>query len=191
MLERLLSGAHRLSTWLVWVAGALLIASALLVTVEVLLRRFANISVGGADELSGYAFGIATALAMSFALFERAHIRVDAAYLYFPRWLRRIADLVGVILLIGFAAVITQTGWGLLADTIEYGSRSITPMRTPLLYVQLPWLAGWIYFVLCGLLVIVAAITWLVTGKAAKTDAMLAAKSLQEQIDEEQVNEKD
>lgn len=190
MLERLLSGAHRLSTWLVWVAGALLIASALLVTVEVILRKFANISVGGADELSGYAFGIATALAMSYALFERAHIRVDAAYLFFPRWLRRVADLLGVILLVGFAAVITQTGWGLLADTIEYGSRSITPMRTPLLYVQLPWLAGWIYFVLCGLLVIAAALTWLLTGRAAKTDAMLAAKSLQEQIDEEQVVEK-
>lgn len=190
MLERLLSGAHRLSTWLVWVAGALLIASALLVTVEVILRKFANISVGGADELSGYAFGIATALAMSYALFERAHIRVDAAYLFFPRWLRRIADLLGVILLVGFAAVITQTGWGLLTDTIEYGSRSITPMRTPLIYVQLPWLAGWIYFVLCGLLVIAAAVTWLLTGRAAKTDAMLAAKSLQEQIDEEQVVEK-
>lgn len=190
MLERLLSGAHRLSTWLVWVAGALLIASALLVTVEVLLRKFANISIGGADELSGYAFGIATALAMSYALFERAHIRVDAAYLFFPRWLRRATDLLGVILLVGFAAVITQTGWGLLADTIEHGSRSITPMRTPLLYVQLPWLAGWIYFVLCGLLVVAAALTWLLTGRAAKADAMLSAKSLQEQIDEEQVDEK-
>jgi len=63
-------------------------------------------------------------------------------------------------------------------------------MRTPLIYVQTPWLAGWIYFVLCGVLTIAAALTWLISGRAVKADAMLAAKSLQEQIEEEQVHEK-
>ncbi len=185
MIERLLSGAHRLSTWLVWLAGILLVGSALLVTLEVILRKVANISLGGADEISGYAFGIATALAMAYALFERAHIRVDAAYLFFPRWLRRIADLAGLILLIGFAAVIAFTGWDLLSDSIEYGSRSITPMRTPRVGVQTPWMIGWVFFVLCGLLLLAASVVYLVTGRAAKTDALLAAKSVQEQINDE------
>lgn len=76
MIERLLSGAHRVSTWLVWVAGVLLIGSALLVTIEVILRKVANVSIGGADEISGYAFGIATALAMAYALFELSLIHI-------------------------------------------------------------------------------------------------------------------
>lgn len=185
MFERLLAGAHRISTWLVWLAGILLIGSALLVTVEVILRKFANFSIGGADELSGYAFGIATALAMSYALFERAHIRVDAAYLFFPRWLRRIADLLGLALLVGFAAVITQTGWGLLADTIEHSSTSITPLRTPMILVQTPWFIGWALFVVSGLLLLIAAIVYHLTGRADKADALLSAKSVQEQIDDE------
>ena len=88
MMETLLRHSKTLSRWLVWLAGALILFAALLVSAEVFLRKFFNFSFGGADELSGYAFGIATTLAFAFALFERAHIRVDATYNAFPGWLR-------------------------------------------------------------------------------------------------------
>ncbi|MEZ5659783.1 MAG: TRAP transporter small permease [Burkholderiaceae bacterium] len=185
MIDRLLSIATRISTWLVWFGGALLIGAALLVTVEVFSRKFFNVSMAGADELSGYAFGVATTLAMAYALFHRAHIRVDAAYGFFPLWLRRAADLIGHLLLLGLVVVIAMTAWGLVADTIEYGSRSITPMRTPLIIPQLPWLAGWIFFIVCLVLVIVAAIFKLATGRGAEADRLIGVPSVQEQIDEE------
>ena len=57
MLERLLTKTRSLSLWLTWLGGSLIVMSAILVTFEVFLRKVFNVSIGGADEISGYAFG--------------------------------------------------------------------------------------------------------------------------------------
>ena len=59
----------------------MLIASAVYVSAEVLGRRFFGFSLGGANEMSSYALAIpSSAWAFSYAVYERAHIRIDAAY---------------------------------------------------------------------------------------------------------------
>ncbi len=63
-----LARAHHFSRMLAWLGGALILGSAFLVTVEVLLRKFFGTSIAGADEISGYAFGVATSLGFAFAL---------------------------------------------------------------------------------------------------------------------------
>ncbi|MEM8877946.1 MAG: TRAP transporter small permease [Pseudomonadota bacterium] len=181
----LVTFAERLSRWLAWAGGALIVFSALLVTVEVTLRKLFNISIGGADEISGYAFGVATSFALAFALFERAHIRVDAAYNLFPRWGKLAASLIGLALLVGFGVVVSYMAWGLVADTLQFGSRSITPMRTPLAIPQIPWLAGWLFFVVCGALIFVAALIAVLRGDPAQADRLIGIKSIDEQIEDE------
>lgn len=174
MIENLLSGSRALSRYLVWGGGALIVASALLVTAEVFLRKLFNISISGADELSGYAFGVATALGLAFALHERAHIRVDALYRVFPGWLRRAADFFGLALLVAFAAVTAWMAWGLVTDTLTHNSRSITPLRLPLAIPQIPWLFGWLFFVFCGALVLVAAALHMCRRDRAGADRLIA-----------------
>lgn len=187
MLDPMLSFGARLSRWLVWLGGTLLIGSALLVTAEVLLRKFANVSLGGADEISGYAFAVATSLAFSYALYERAHIRVDAAYNMMPRGMQFLADLLGLALLTGFAAVVAWMGWQLLADTLQHGSRSITPLRTPLAIPQIPWLIGWVLFVVIGVLMFVAAIARWMRGDRDGASRLIGMKTVSEQIEDEKV----
>lgn len=184
-MDRILQSARKSSQVLAWIGGTLIILSALLVTLEVILRKLFNISLGGADEISGYAFGIATSLALAYALFERAHIRVDALYNLFPFPLKIAASLIGLLLLVGFGAVITAMGWNLVADTLTYGSRSITPLRMPLALPQIPWIFGWVFFVLCGVLLLIAAVQALLTGHADRTDRLIGMKSIDEQIEEE------
>jgi hypothetical protein len=41
---------------------------------------------------------------------RRAHIRIDSPYILFPSWLRIALDLAGLILLIGFFALIAWHG---------------------------------------------------------------------------------
>ena len=53
-----------LSQYAVWVAGALLIASVLLITFDVIARKFWGFTSGGADELSSFAFAISTSWAL-------------------------------------------------------------------------------------------------------------------------------
>ena len=186
-MAKLLKISEKLSQILVWIGGTLIILSAFLVTLEVILRKIFNISLGGADELSGYAFGIATSFALAYALFQRAHIRVDAAYNLFPGWLKLIADFVGIILLAGFAGVVTVMAWQLVGDTITHNSHSITPLRTPLTYPQVPWLFGWIFFVFCAVLLIVAALVALFNRDIRRAEELIGAKTLDEQVEEETI----
>lgn len=186
-MNALLNVARTTSRILVWIGGTLIILSALLVTVEVVLRKLFNISFGGADELSGYAFGIATSLGFAFVVFERAHIRVDALYNLFPVWLQTIANLVGIVLLAGFAGVICVMAWQLVADTLTHNSHSITPMRTPLALPQIPWLAGWLFFVVCCCLLILASLKALVSGDLKTLNALIGTKTIDEQIDDESI----
>ncbi len=186
-MNRLLTAARTTSRVLVWAGGALIILSALLVTVEVALRKLFNISISGADELSGYAFGIATSLGFAHVVFERAHIRVDALYNLFPVWLQTIANFVGIILLAGFAGVICVMAWQLVGDTLTHNSHSITPMRTPLALPQIPWLAGWLFFVASCVLLILASLKALISGDLKTLNSLIGTKTIDEQIDDESV----
>ena len=187
MLETLLSRARGASLILTWIGGTLIVLSAFLVTLEVILRKFFNISLGGADEISGYAFGVATTLALSYALFERAHIRVDALMGVIPRALHPLVNLLGLALLIGFALVVTTMVWGMVADTLANNSRSITPMRVPLAIPQIPWLIGWLLFVVTGLLIGAVAIKRWLNGDEAGVQDLIGVKSIDEQIEDESV----
>ncbi len=187
MLESLLSRTRKISLWLTWLGGILIVLSAFLVTLEVLLRKFLNVSIGGADEISGYAFGVATAFALSYALLERAHIRVDALMGVIPRTLHPLVNLLGLALLIGFALVVTTMVWGMVGDTLQHGSRSITPMRVPLAIPQIPWLIGWILFCATGFLLAIVAIRRMIRGDRTGVQDLIGVKSIDEQIEDESV----
>ena len=184
---RLTRSLHGLSRVLVWISGILILGSAFLVTVEVILRKFLNISLGGADEISGYAFAVATSFGFAFALFERAHIRVDALLVILPRMARLALSFFGLALLIGFAGVVGWQAFLLVGDTLEFGSRSITPLRTPLAIPQIPWLIGWGFFILCGIVLFIAAAVATISGDLAHAERLIGTKTLDEQIEDETV----
>ncbi len=186
-MKLILEIAEKISLVMVWIGGVLLIGSALMVTLEVVLRKIFTISLGGADELSGFAFAIATSLGFSYALFQRAHIRVDVLFNLFPHWLKIIANLTGIILLAGFVGVVCVTAWNLVAHTFAHNAHSITPLRIPLIYPQVPWLLGWLFFVLSAFLITIAAIWALITKDFMQAEKLIGTKTINEQIAEERV----
>ncbi len=54
--------------------------------------------MGGADELSSYALAISCSWGFSFALFRKAHIRIDVLYVRLPRKCRHLMDLLALVL---------------------------------------------------------------------------------------------
>ena len=187
MLEKALDGTRKVSLWLTWIGGSLIVLSAILVTVEVFLCKLFNVSIGGADEISGYAFAIATSFSLAYALFERAHIRVDALFNVMPRWLQPIINFLSLFLLLGFALIVVIMVWDMVADTLKYGSRSITPMRVPLTWPQIPWLLGWMFFVFSGVLLSFVALKRLAARDTAGANALIGIKTMDEQIQDESV----
>ena len=71
--------------WGLWFGGALVLLAAVLIGIDVLMRKFFDRSIGGADELAGYALAIGTAWGLRAALLDRAHIRIDSLYVLFPQ----------------------------------------------------------------------------------------------------------
>ncbi len=187
MLGIILIKINGISVRLVWIGGFMLIAAAIMVTVDVFLRKFFNVSMAGSDELSGYAFGVSTTFALSYALLTRSNIRVDAFYHLFPSWFRPIADILGHVLLLGLIGLIAYMGFQMLMDTYHFGSRSITPLRTPLAIPQTLWWLGLAFSLFTGIILLLVSLKALFAGDRKTVQQLIGIKSVDEQIDEETV----
>ncbi|ARC90322.1 TRAP transporter small permease subunit [Rhodovulum sp. MB263] len=130
-------------------SGLLLLASAGLMTAEILMRRLFHHSLVGVDELAGYAFAVAMAWGFAHALFMRAHIRVDLVYLRLPARVQRWLDVLALGAFAGIIGIVVSHAWGTLAESLRLGARASTPLATPLWMPQAAWLAGLIFFLIC------------------------------------------
>src|SRR5918992_738028 len=130
-MNSLMNSLHRLAQAGLWSGGALVLLASVLIAVDVVLRKVFNASIGGADELAGYALAIGTAWGLGAALLDRAHIRIDSLYVLFPRGLRHLIDALGVVLLVGFFSMIAWHGAGVVAQSWISGSRSQSALQTP------------------------------------------------------------
>src|SRR6476469_826802 len=135
-MDQTLTGARRFAQWGLWFGGALVLLAAVLIGIDVLMRKFLNRSIGGADELAGYALAIGTAWSLGAALVDRAHIRIDSLYLWFPGTLRVALDLAGVALMIAFFGLMTWHGWGVVEQSWTSGSRSQSALEVPTVIPQ-------------------------------------------------------
>jgi TRAP-type mannitol/chloroaromatic compound transport system permease small subunit len=181
-LLRLSRGIARLGAWF---GGALIIAAAFLVGVEVVIRKAFDLSLGGADELSGFALAISTSWALAFALLERAHIRIDSLYVHLPVRLCALLDLLGLALFTAFVALIAWYGFGVFQTSYQLGARSLSPLGTPLVVPQLIWVMGLVLFLAIALLLMLRALLALLGGDLATVQALIGSRTVSEEVQAE------
>ena len=184
-MDPLLGLARRIARAGAWFGGALLIAAALLVGVEVVIRKAFSVSVGGADELAGYALAISTSWALAFTLLERAHIRIDSLYVHLPVRLCALLDIAGLLLLAAFFALITWYGYGVFQTSYALGARSMSPLGTPLVLPQLLWVLGLVMFLAIALLLLIRALVALIAGDLATVRRLVGSRTLREEVEAE------
>ena len=146
MFERIHARLGRIAQVAVWIGGGAHLAAAIMVTIDVLLRKIFSITMSGSDEMSGYVFAAGTTWAYSYCVLHRSNIRIDAVYNLLPRRLCGALDIVGVLLLLIFNAVLTRHAWEAFATSYVRDSVSITTLATPLWIPQLFWVIGLIAF---------------------------------------------
>ena len=171
--------------FIVQVGGWALLSAAALVTYDVITRKVFNISIAGADEISGYVFAISTACAYSYALLTRANIRIDFIYNKFPDGLQRFLDIVGMALTAGFFGVICYYAYTLVADAITYNSHSVTPLQTPLAIPQTIWFAALCFALLTAITLLVLSIKSMLKGDNERVKELIGIPSLDEEIQAE------
>jgi TRAP-type C4-dicarboxylate transport system permease small subunit len=167
------------------IGGALLLLSALVIGVDVFLRYVFVVSVGGSDELSGYALGIAGAWGFSYALLSRSHIRIDTVYRPCPRALRILLDLGGLAAFMLFMFYVAWRGWGVLAQSVTSNARSISALEAPLALPQAAWVAGLIYFLLVAALLMARSIDALWRRQPGELLRLIGPKAATDEAQEE------
>lgn len=180
-----MSGVRRFAQWGLWFGGALVLLAAVLIGVDVLMRKFLARSIGGADELAGYSLAIGTAWGLGAALLDRAHIRIDSLYVLFPQKLRLALDLVALILLVGFFALIAWHGLGVVSQSWTSGSRSQSALETPTVIPQALWMAGLVVFVAVGVLLLFDALRIMASGDLHSAAKLISTRSAEEEVEDE------
>ena len=165
--------------------GLLILAAALLVSVDVTLRKLANTTLGGADELSGYALAIGSTWSFAFVLLARGHVRIDALYQLLPRKLAAACDLIGIVSLLAFASLIAWHGAGTLAQSWHLGARSNSSLAVPLAVPQALWWIGYLGFVICAILLLARALAAMWAGDLAAANRLIGARSIEEEAADE------
>lgn len=162
-----------------------MLAAALLIGVDVTLRKFFATSIGGADELAGYALALGTAWSLAAALLDRAHIRIDSLYVLLPRRVRLALDFFGLSLFISFFALIAWHGWSVVQQSWVSASRSQSALATPTVIPQAIWLLGLALFFLVGVALLAHALLLISKGRQGDAERAISTRSAAEEVQEE------
>lgn len=182
-MNPLLSACNRVSRVFAWAGGALLLCSAALISLDVIFRSLFKATLFESFELSTYAFAIATAFGLSYALFSRAHIRIEVAYNLLPLKARAVLDVGAYVLLAAVACVLLYwCAMGVLGNA-QSGARSNSSLAVPLVLPQGLWLAGIAWFALVAVLSAGVGAWTLLRHGAGPANRLLGVASLKEEIE--------
>ena len=184
-MERLQTIAQGISRVGAIVGGALLLLAAITIFVDITLRYTVSRTLGGADELAGYALAIASAWGFSAAVLSRSHLRIDTAYVRVRRSARAVLDVLSLAALAFFFALVTWHAWGVVRQSWVSQTRSQSELETLLVIPQAMWFAGLAFFVAVALLLLARSLFAGLTGDLDKLFALIGSKSAVAEAEEE------
>lgn len=145
---RIAHGLRTVNRWIALLCGIVLMGAVALIMAEVLGRQFPAMRIGGADELSGYVMAAIATWGFSYALVERAHVRIDLIHNRLPVMGRAALDIVALASVLLVAVLVAWHAYDVLAKSLARGSRSNTPLGVPLWMPQIVWFGGWAWMVI-------------------------------------------
>jgi TRAP-type C4-dicarboxylate transport system permease small subunit len=158
-----------------------LLGCAAFVLTDIIMRRFGT-SLGGTEEIAGYAMALATSWGMSYTLLELGHVRIDLVRTRFKTFGKALFDVFSMVVMTAVIITIAIKAWPVVAHSLTNGSRANTPLETPLVWVQFPWFAGWVWFAVISTLTTLCALSLLVKRRHAETESIIGAFAEQDTL---------
>ena len=173
-IDRLtVDGSRRLAR----LGGLMILASALLVGAEVLLRNLFGLAVLNSFELTIYLFATAVALGMPYALVARAHIRIDILHARLPGVMRAVLDVVALGAITALAGLFAWHAFGVARHSARLGAISNDGFALPLVVPQGAWALALAWFALVAILLTLRTAADLVRGRIAAVAARAGVPS--------------
>jgi TRAP-type mannitol/chloroaromatic compound transport system permease small subunit len=97
-------------------------------------------------------------------------------------------DLVSLAIFAFFIALVAWYAWGVVWQSFQSNSHSLSEIEAPLVIPQGLWFAGLVFFVMVAVLLLVRAIAALLRGDLPALFALIGSKSAVDEAQEEVLN---
>jgi TRAP-type C4-dicarboxylate transport system permease small subunit len=176
---------QRFDRGLAMVFGFGLLALALAVAVETIMRKVFNKSLQGVDELGGYVLAVTAALSFAVAVRSRTHIRIDLIHDKLPSALRVTLNAMAALSIAVCSLAAFYMAWIAFTDTIQYNATAQTPWATPLKFPQGAWAIALAVFALVAVAEAMRILSLIMTGRSAEADRHFGPRGAKDELDEE------
>lgn len=173
-----------ISLWMARIGGLMLVGSSVVITMEILARKVIHIPFSVGTELSSYALAIAASWSFSYALLNRAHVRIDVVRNWTPPGVRFGLDVLALGSLGAVAIILAWFAWDTVDTSWALGARENTSLGTLLVIPQGLWFVGliWFAFVCVEQLALVARAV--LGGDHAAAAAIVTTPDVTDEIEE-------
>ncbi|EYD72215.1 TRAP transporter small permease subunit [Limimaricola hongkongensis] len=175
-MARIIRWLGRINDGVALLAGFGLLACVVLILAEIVARRF-GAPLGGTDEISGYVMAGVTSWGISYALTERAHVRIDLLRVQGGPRFRAGMDCLAMLSMAGVALITAWHGWGVLDKTLGTGARANTALETPLWIPQAIWWAGWSWFAFSAVVLSIGAVVLMLKGRFDSVETIVGTET--------------
>ena len=122
-----------------WVGYTVMWANVALVAAiitQVSLRYLFDLNYPKLDELQWHLYGLTTMVGLSFAMVQNTHVRVDVLYTGFRSDVKRVIEIVGILLLLApFIYLMVDQGFDYFYESWRVNERSDSPTGLPARWV--------------------------------------------------------
>jgi TRAP-type C4-dicarboxylate transport system permease small subunit len=173
------------------IGGYGIIFISVMITLDVFLRKFVGTTLGGASEIAGMVFAVATAISYPFVLFDRANIRIDVVYARVPMKIRAFLDMVTLVAMLYFGYRLTESTFQLLMKSWNGGSKSVGVINIPLWIPQSVWVAGFALFTVTTVILMIFTGINIFRRNWDQVNRFAGVPSIEQTIEEETYIEED
>jgi len=165
--------------------GLLIVAACALIVLEIVMRQIFKRSLGGVDELAGFALAVGSAWSFGAVLLDKGHVRIDTLYGQLPRAGRGLLDVVGLAATVLFIGTLVYFAAEVLITSIHFGATSQSSLAIPKSVPQALWLGGLAWFLLVAIVLLVACLAAMLRGDWIKVGRLAGAPELETELSAE------
>ncbi|MGE0154991.1 MAG: TRAP transporter small permease subunit [Reyranellaceae bacterium] len=159
--------ALRVTKLMALASGAIVLASAGMIGVDVLARSVLGREVIDSFELTSFGLAVSFALGLPYSVATGAHIRINALERFKLRALDNLADLAAFLSMAIFAVFLAYFAVEAVIDSLHYNAKSNSTLGLPIAIPQALWAFGLVLFALISLFVLVRAVQWMAVHRTA------------------------
>lgn len=180
-----LRGLRTASRYILLCGGFFIVVACGLIVAEIVMRQIFGSSLGGVDELAGFALAVGTAWSFGAVLLDKAHVRIDTVYACFGEKGRALLDIVSLAGTVLFMATLLYFSTEVLATSIRFGASSQSSLAIPKSVPQAMWVAGLAWFLVVAVILLFHSLAALARGDWKQVGRLAGAPDIEAELSAE------